>query len=89
LDLLAAGVPVATQRVGEYGTYVVDGVSGLLAEPGDAAGLAERVVRLLHSPELAGRLGQGAAATLRAQHAWPGLARSALAAYQAAGAQVS
>ncbi|HNS04298.1 MAG TPA: glycosyltransferase [Anaerolineae bacterium] len=89
LDLLAAGVPVATQRVGEYGTYVVDGVSGLLAEPGDAAGLAERVVRLLHSPELAGRLGQGAAATLRAQHAWPGLARSALAAYQAAGVQVS
>lgn len=89
LDLLAAGVPVATQRVGEYGTYVVDGVSGLLAESGDAAGLAERVVRLLHSPELAGRLGQGAAAMMRAQHAWPGLARSALAAYQAAGAQVS
>lgn len=82
LDLLAAGVPVATQRVGEYGTLVIDGVSGLLAEPGDAAGLAACVLRLLRSPELRGQLGQGAASSLRAGHTWPDLAQVALAAYR-------
>ncbi len=82
LDLLAAGVPVATQRVGEYGAWVVDGVSGLLAEPGDAAGLAVCVLRLLRSPELRRQLGQGAASSLRAGHTWPDLAQVALTAYR-------
>ena len=37
LDALAAGLPVAAQAVGEYGEYVVDGESGLLAPPDDEA----------------------------------------------------
>jgi glycosyltransferase involved in cell wall biosynthesis len=81
LDLLAAGVPVATQRVGEYGELVVDGVTGLLAEPGDAAGLAKCVVRLLRSPELRRHVGETAAAAMRTERAWLFLAQRALAAY--------
>jgi glycosyltransferase involved in cell wall biosynthesis len=84
LDLLAAGVPVAAQRVGEYGEVVVDGVTGLLAEPGDAAGLAECVVRLLRSPELRRQVGEAAAAAVRRDRAWPLLAQRAILAYHAA-----
>jgi glycosyltransferase involved in cell wall biosynthesis len=89
LDLLAAGVPVATQRVGEYGELVIDGVSGLLAEPGDTAGLAECVVRLLRSPELRRQVGEAATAAMRADRAWPLLAQRALAVYCEALGRVS
>ena len=84
LDLLAAGVPVATQRVGEYGALVVDGVSGLLAAPGDADALADHVVSLLRSPDLGPRLGRAAQQDVQARFAWPALADTALAAYRAA-----
>lgn len=84
LDLLAAGVPVATQRVGEYGVMVVDGVTGLLAAPGDAAGLAGQMIRLLRAGDLRLHLGQAAAAAMQAHYAWPQLAQSALNVYHAA-----
>ncbi|MFZ2487262.1 MAG: glycosyltransferase [Anaerolineae bacterium] len=86
LDLLASGVPVATQRVGEYGRYVQHAVSGLLAEPGDYAALAEQVLRLLNSPELGARLAAAAQQQMIAEQSWPKLAGQALAAYaQASG----
>lgn len=84
LDLLAAGVPVATQQVGEYGALVVDGVSGLLAPPGDSAALARQVIALLRQPELGQRLSAAACAEMRARFAWSELAEIALRAYQAA-----
>ena len=83
LDLLAAGVPVATQRVGEYGTMVRHGVTGLLAQPDDAAGLAANVVPLLHDGDLRQRLGQAASEDARRRFAWSMLAETALAAYRA------
>lgn len=84
MDLLAAGVPVATQQVGEYGALVVDGVSGLLSPPGDSAALAHQVITLLRQPELRQRLGASACAEMRARFAWSELAEIALRAYQAA-----
>ncbi len=83
LDLLVAGVPVATQRVGEYGELVTDGVSGLLAPPGDPAALARCVVALLRDTSLRQRLRQAAREDVRTRFAWPALASSALAAYRA------
>jgi glycosyltransferase involved in cell wall biosynthesis len=71
LDLLAAGVPVATQRVGEYGQFVVDGVTGLLAQPGDEGGLAAHLLSLLRKPDLRGRLGRAAAESVQVNHTWP------------------
>ncbi len=87
LDLLAAGVAVATQRVGEYGAIVVDGATGLLAGPGDAAGLAERVLELLGNRDLRQRLGGAACRDSRDRFAWPALADVALDAYRAAGCE--
>lgn len=87
LDLLAAGVPVATQRVGEYGEMVQAGVTGLVTPAGDEAALAQSVVALLRDPALRQRLGEAAREDVRARFAWPALAQTALAAYRAAGCQ--
>jgi glycosyltransferase involved in cell wall biosynthesis len=84
LDLLAAGVPIVTQDVGEYGLLVSDGLTGLVTEPGSDTALASAAVRLLRAPLLRERLGQAAAVTMRIEHSWSGLAQRALAAYQIA-----
>ncbi len=84
LDALAAGVPVATQAVGEYGEYVVDGETGLLAAPGDEAALAAAVVRLLDDPRLARRLGDEAARRAAVDRAWPRMTEAAMVAYWSA-----
>lgn len=82
-DLLAAGVPVATQAVGEYAT-VQDGVSGLLAPPGNDSALAAAIVRLLDEPALGAALARGAVATMQTQCNWEELAQVALGAYHLA-----
>jgi glycosyltransferase involved in cell wall biosynthesis len=84
LDLLAAGVPVATQQVGEYGEMVQNGVTGLVAPVGDPAWLARSVVRLLRDSDLRQRLGQAAREDVRRRFAWSALAETALAAYRVA-----
>ena len=84
LDLLAAGVPVVTQDVGEYGRLVSDGVTGRVTVPGSEGALAAAVVRLLRDPLLRERLGQAASAAMRVEYSWSGLAQRALTAYQVA-----
>jgi glycosyltransferase involved in cell wall biosynthesis len=81
VDLLAAGVPVATQAVGEYAAYVQDGISGLLAPADDEQALAAAVVRLLDDPELRAALADGASQRIQAHFTWRDLAKTALKAY--------
>jgi glycosyltransferase involved in cell wall biosynthesis len=52
--------PVVASRVGGIPDLVQDGTNGLLAEPGDADGLADALVRVLDRRELAERLAAGA-----------------------------
>lgn len=47
---LAAGRPLAAARVGGLAEIVEPGVTGELFEPGDSAGLADAVVRILSRP---------------------------------------
>lgn len=82
LDALAGGLPAATEAVGEYGCYVVDGETGLLAAPGDWRALAAATARLLTDRDLAAALGDAAARRAARLQAWPRLADSALAAYR-------
>lgn len=58
VQALAAGVPVVAFDVDATGEVVLDGETGFLVEPGDVAGLAERVERLLRDEGLRRRMGE-------------------------------
>jgi glycosyltransferase involved in cell wall biosynthesis len=61
IEAMQAGLPAVASRVGGIPELVQDQVTGLLVEPGDAAGLAAAIDRILADRELAGRLGANAA----------------------------
>ena len=81
IDLLAAGVPVVADAVGQNTEYIRSGVSGILTPPEDDEAMAEAVVRLLQAPHLRAQMGQAAAHFIRANYTWQSLAQTALRAY--------
>ncbi len=60
LEALAVGTPVVGSASGGIVETVQDGVTGLLAAPGDAADVADKVGRILADRALAERLGREA-----------------------------
>ncbi len=64
IEAMALGRPVVVTRVGELPELVQDGINGLIAEPGDAVGLAAALGCLLDDPARAGRLGAAARASV-------------------------
>ena len=58
IEAMALGRPVIASRVAGPREIVQDGVTGLLFDPGDAAGLAACIRRLRDDAALAARLGQ-------------------------------
>jgi glycosyltransferase involved in cell wall biosynthesis len=81
LDLLAAGLPVVADRVGQNSEYVQDGLSGLLVSPGDTTAFVAAAVRLLRDAILAEQLGRGARKRIQDHFSWKTLAVSAEGAY--------
>jgi len=73
--------PVVASRVGGLPEAVVEGGSGLLVPPGDPAGLAAALIRLLDDPALCRTLSQGAAELAKTRFAWSSIARLTLGAY--------
>jgi glycosyltransferase involved in cell wall biosynthesis len=57
LEAMLAGLPVVATRVSAIPEIVVDGKTGLLAPPGDAAAVADALTRLLDDGELREILG--------------------------------
>ncbi len=84
-DLLAAGVPVVSERVGEVITYIKDGESGLLVRPGDEAAFVASLVCLLTDEGLRQRLRDGARHRMAKEFSWTKLAEQAEMAYRAKG----
>jgi len=70
LDLMAAGLPVVAEDVGEIGQVIEHGRSGLLVTPGDVGALATQVVRLLASPEDRAAMGRQAQEQIRRSYTW-------------------
>jgi glycosyltransferase involved in cell wall biosynthesis len=65
VEAMAAGKPAVGVRRGGVGETIVDGVTGLLADPDDASGLARAIERLVRDPML--RLRMGSEGRRRAQ----------------------
>jgi glycosyltransferase involved in cell wall biosynthesis len=81
-NLLAAGLPVAADGVGQATEYIADGESGLTVGPEDDEALAEAVVRLLKDADLRARLGAAAGRRMRGHFAWERLVDEVEKAYQ-------
>jgi glycosyltransferase involved in cell wall biosynthesis len=69
LEALAVGTPVVGSASGGIAETVEDGVTGLLARPGDGADVAEKVERILADPALAHALGEAAKRAMEREHA--------------------
>jgi glycosyltransferase involved in cell wall biosynthesis len=65
LEAMAYGKPVVASRIGGIPELVVDGETGVLFEPGDAADLRRHVSRLMGDASLRARM--GAAGRIRAE----------------------
>jgi glycosyltransferase involved in cell wall biosynthesis len=57
IEAAASGTPVVSTRTAGAGEIVVEGETGLLCEPEDAADLAEKIVTLLDDPKRAAEMG--------------------------------
>ena len=84
LDLLAAGMPVVAEAVGEIREVIRHGETGWLVEPGDTEGFAQAVVRLLEGPALRRRIGEAAAQDVRRRRSWDHLVERVEQAYRVA-----
>ncbi len=84
-DLMAAGVPVVAEAVGQNVVYITHNVSGLLAPPGDAASMARLAVMALDDAALRRRLSEGAQRYIRDNLTWDILAERVEAAYLTVG----
>lgn len=60
MDAMSLGVPCASSNAFGIPELIEDGVSGLLAAPGDVHALADRVASLLAQPDEIGRAGRDA-----------------------------
>jgi len=74
IDMVAVGVPVVAEAVGQVTEYVVNGRTGLLRSSGDATGLAQDVVGLLLAPARRAHLGAAARAHAAAHFTWDAIA---------------
>ena len=62
LEAMASGLAVVAYRYAAARRHIEDGVSGLLAEPGDRAGFIAHAVSLAREPQFARELGRAARA---------------------------
>jgi glycosyltransferase involved in cell wall biosynthesis len=82
IDLLAAGLPVVADAVGQNKEYIAHGETGLLVGPEDDAAFADAIVSLLAGPGLRARLGDAAARRMREYFNWGKLVEEVEKAYQ-------
>ncbi len=82
LEALAMGTPVVCHAAALAGLEAQDGENVLRADNSD--GFAEQVLRLLHNPELAARLGARGRKYVETHHRWSALAERLVEVYQAA-----
>jgi glycosyltransferase involved in cell wall biosynthesis len=80
-DLMAAGVPVVADAVGQNTEYIAHNETGILVPSGDTEAMIAATLRLLRQEDVRRALGDAAAACMTARFAWPVLVERVLAAY--------
>ncbi len=83
-DLLAAGVPVVADAVGQNAEYIRHGETGLLVPSGDIEAMAQAALALLRDRPWARALGERAAQRMLAEYHWGALVERLLEAYEIA-----
>jgi glycosyltransferase involved in cell wall biosynthesis len=83
VEAMASGTPVVASRVGGLPEVVTDGVTGYLVEPGDVAGLRERLEQLTGDGAFARGMGDAARDAVVERFTWDHCARRCLGAYRA------
>jgi len=85
VELMAAGVPVVADDVGQNREYIEDGCSGRLVPSGDVDAFARAVIELLTDGERRRGMGKAAAARIASRFTWERLVPSVEQAYRGAG----
>jgi len=85
VDLMAAGLAIVAEDVGQSREYIGPGRSGLLVEAGDTEAFARCVVKLLRDERLRGVLGDEARRRVCEEFAWERLVERIESAYQRRG----
>jgi glycosyltransferase involved in cell wall biosynthesis len=75
IHLLATGLPVVADAVGQNCEYIESGVSGILVPPEDDVAFSQAVITLLQQPERRQELGQAAAQTVQEKFNWSNLSQ--------------
>ena len=70
LEANACGIPVIGADSGGVADAIVDGETGYLIPPDDVPALADRILRLLGDPALAGRMGEAGRARVLRELTW-------------------
>lgn len=81
VDLMAAGLAIVAEDVGQSSEYIEHGRSGLLVKAGDTEAFARCVVKLLGDESLREALGNEARRRLREEFAWQRLVERVESAY--------
>lgn len=81
-EAMMCGIPIVATRVGGIPDIIEDGETGLLVPPGDTAGLARAIVRVLTDEDLQGHLGRRAAEHAHLEFSWKANAEKTAAVYQ-------
>ncbi|MCB8977754.1 MAG: glycosyltransferase family 4 protein [Ardenticatenaceae bacterium] len=81
-DMLAVGVPVVAEAVGQVGEYVVNGRTGTTFPTGDTTGITQELIHILQNPEQQAHLSNGAKAHIVENFSWEKLSAQLLLAYK-------
>ena len=78
MEYMAAGLPIVASRIGDIDGLIVDGVTGLLCQPGDPNALAEALVWLSANPDAGARMGKAARSFAVQELSWEKVAERIL-----------
>ena len=81
LEAMASGTPVIASKVGGVPEVVLDGMTGFLVEPGDVAGLRDRIELLLRDERLFKKMSAAARAHVEENFTWDRCAERCVDAY--------